>query len=90
MIDVIVRFASEMPRLVALCIAFFHLDSDVVEEVNQRIAEEVLPSKSPLWFCLNDVEPKPSDSDVPLVHYQEMISPLAPAAAPKRNCFLGS
>ena len=85
--DFIVRFAAEMPRLVALCIVVVQLDDDLIEEVNRRIMEEVLPYKSPLWFHFSDAEPMPSNSNVPLIHYQEMVSPLLVQAAPNIEFF---
>lgn len=84
--DYIVRFALEMSRLVALCIHFFNLNDgfDLIEEVNQRITEEVLPSKPALWFYLGwEDRPMPSVTSVPLVHYQEMVSPSPPWDPPK-------
>ena len=87
MSDAIIRFASKMPRLVALCIVFFRLNSDVIEEVNRRITEEVLPSKPSLWFCLNNSEPNPTNSTVPFIHYQQMVSPLPFWASPEVDLF---
>ncbi len=85
--DFIVRFAAEMPRLVALCIVVVQLEADLIEEVNSRITAEVLPYKSPLWFHFSDTEPTPSNSNVPFVHYQEMVSPLLVQAAPNIEFF---
>jgi len=85
--DVIVNFTLKMPHLVALCISFFHLKSGIIEEVNRRVVEEVLPSKSSLWFCLNDSDPYPSNSTVPFIHYQEMVSPMPAWAPPKVDFF---
>lgn len=76
MADTIVRFASEMPHLVALCIVFKDLCSDLIEEVNRRIVEEDI-FKPSLWFYLNSkCRPNPSNSTVPFVHYQEMVYDL--------------
>ena len=86
--DFIVQFAAEMPRLVALCIVVqVQLEADLIEEVNRRIVEEVLPYKSPLWFHFSDTEPMPSNSNVPFIHYQEMVSPLLVQAAPNIEFF---
>ena len=86
--DYIVKFASELPHLVALCISFYHtdfgLDFDLTNQVNQRIMEEVLPSKPSFWFHLDwEDRPMPSVTSVPLVHYREMVSPSPPWAPPK-------
>lgn len=82
----IIHFASSMPRLVALCIHFYQLDwFDLIEEVNWRITEEVLPSKPSFWFYFGpDGRPMPSNSNVPFIHYQEMVTPsLLPWDPPK-------
>ncbi len=86
--DYIVKFASELPHLVALCISFFHRELgfgfDLTHQVNQRITEEVLPSKPSFWFHLGWKDrPMPSVTSVPLIHYQEMVSPSPPWAPPK-------
>ncbi len=73
MADTIVRLAFEMQHLVALCIVFKDFDSDLIEEVNRRIAEENM-CKPSLWFYLNSKRrPNPSNSTIPFVHYQEMV-----------------
>jgi len=83
MSDFMVRFALEMHNLICLCISSCHLNSDLIEEVNRRIVEEVLPSKPSLWFWLNTSRPKPSTSNVPMIHYHEEISPSLARVPPK-------
>lgn len=85
MANFIVQFSSNMPRLVALCINFYHLDwFDLIEEVNWRITEEVLPSKPSFWFYFGpDGRPTPSNSNIPFIHFQEMVSPSLPRDPPK-------
>lgn len=85
MADSIVNFALKMPRLVALCINFYHLDwLELNEVVNRRIKEEVLLSKPYFWFYFNwKRRPLPSFPSVPFIHYHEMVMPSPPWAPPK-------
>ena len=81
--DYIVKFALELPHLVALCISFYHPDRefgfDLTNQVTQRVTEEVLPLKPSFWFHLGwEDRPMPSFTSVPLIHYQEMVSPNPP------------
>ena len=84
--DFIVNFAFQMPHLVALCIHFFDLDShnEMLKKVKRRIVKKVLPSKPSFWFYFGWKDrPLPSKSSVPLIHYQQMISPELPFSPPK-------
>lgn len=85
----IINFAQKMERLVALCLVFHRLGDDnarddckddvdddanhaLMEKINQRMEEEVLPKRSALWFHLDSEFPYVTD--VPLIHYQELIN----------------
>ena len=86
--DYIVKFALELPHLVALFISFYHPDRefgfDLTNQVDQRVTEEVLPSKPSFWFHLGwEDRPVPFVTSVPLIHYQDMVSPSLPWAPPK-------
>lgn len=45
----------------------------LMEQINRRMAEEVLPTRPALWFHLGSDIPNATDPDVPLIHYREMI-----------------
>lgn len=84
--DFIVKFACKMPHLVALCIHFFDLNSHhkMLKKVNRRILKEVIPSKPSFWFYFDwSDRPLPSESNVPFIHYQQMVSPELPFSPPK-------
>jgi len=46
----------------------------LMEQINHRISQEVLPTRPALWFHLNSELPGVTDPDVPLIHYREMLN----------------
>jgi len=46
-------------------------DKALMEQINHRMTSEVLPTRSALWF--HSGSELPDATDVPLVHYQELI-----------------
>lgn len=72
--DTIVQFALKMPHLICLSLTFYSLNNcELIEQVNRRMEEEVLPARPALWFHMDDDIPEASDYFVPAVHYQEII-----------------
>jgi len=74
--DLIVKFALKMKRLVCCCIVFDRMDSNLIKEIQQRIAKEIVPIRPSLWFHLGREKPLASDPSVPSIHYHEMVDPI--------------
>lgn len=72
--DLIVGFATEMERLVALCVVGFRMNSDVVRNIEQRVEKEILPQRPSFW-CHFDF-PNSNDPEVPVVHMTEILDPF--------------
>ena len=72
--DLIVGFATEMERLVALCLVGLRISSDVVRNIEQRVEKEIIPLRPPFWchFGL----PASNDPNVPVVHMTEIVDPF--------------
>lgn len=73
MLDFLVNFSLEMKHLSCLSLSLERLDPTLIQQVLQRIKEEVLPTRPSLWFHLDNAIPDAADSSVPKVHYHEMI-----------------
>jgi len=71
--DFLIQFCSKKKHLTCLSLTFFNLDDALIDQVNQRMAEEVLSERPSLWFYLGNRFPEASDPTVPSVHYHEMI-----------------
>ena len=72
--DFVVKVALKMERLTCLSLTLYELkESKLIEEVNQRMAEEVLLGRPALWFHFNSNFADASDPSVPAVHFHEMI-----------------
>ena len=74
--DCLVPFITEMGSLVALCLAGFRLDPYDTEVVNQQISNKILPLRPAFWLYLGLNLPKGNNTDVPRVHYDEIIRPI--------------
>ena len=74
--DLIVKFALKMKRLVCCCIVFDRMDSNLIKEIQQRIAKEIVLIRPSLWFHLGREKPLASDPSVPSIHYHEMVDPI--------------
>ncbi len=66
--DFLVKFVSGLPRLVALCLFCFQLDTSEVEEIYQKLSEEILHSRPSFWFKIGSSDAKPDLSDAPHIH----------------------
>lgn len=66
--DFVVKFVSGLPRLVALCLFCFQLDTSEVEEISEKISEKILPSRPSFWFKIGSSDAKPDLSDAPHIH----------------------
>lgn len=73
MVDFLVDFTLKMKHLSCLSLSLKQLDRKLVQQVHQRIVNEVLPSRPSFWFHLGSKIPDAVDPSVPKVHYQEMI-----------------
>jgi len=66
--DLFVKFVSGLPRLVALCLFCFKIDSSKLGKIAQKLTEEILPSRPSFWFKIGSVDTKPDFSDAPQIH----------------------
>lgn len=74
LVDFLVKFATEMKRLVFCCITFYELDAIVSNKINRLIAEKVVRFRPSLWFNVglgNFIFTE--DPTLPLIHFLEMI-----------------
>ncbi len=71
--DYVVQFAKEMKRLVCCCLTFYYFNQNLCNQVNSRIAKEVVSERPSLWFVMDCFNPKVTDPNIPLIHYHEMV-----------------
>lgn len=72
--DLIVGFATEMERPVALCVVGFRMNSNVVRNIEQRVEKEILPRRPSFWCHFGF--PASNDPNVPVVHMTEIVDPF--------------
>ena len=75
MADFLVRFASKMKRLSAFCIDIYAGSEDLWNEIHAQIAQKVVSLRPSPWFHMGEI-PKRVASDVPTIHYNELIDPM--------------
>lgn len=66
--DFFVKFVSGLPRLVALSLFCFQLDTSDLEEIYLKLAELILPSRPSFWFKIGSRDTKPDFGDAPQTH----------------------
>lgn len=71
--DFLVKFATDMRRLIFCCINFYRVDPAMTNKINRLIAEKVIPTRPSLWFNVDSVTPD-EDPNLPFIHYLEMTS----------------
>lgn len=81
MTDSVVNFALKMKRLVSFCLVLPKCESTLIDEVSEKIEEKVVSLRSSLWFHIGRYQPEATD--VPLIHYHEMIEPTHYFPPPK-------
>lgn len=75
--DAVVKFATAMKFLVALCfVTPILLDRAIVNEVVAELKDHVVPKRSAFWFHFGSSLPRANDPSVPRVHYDEIVCPL--------------
>ena len=78
MSNFIVNFVSKMTHLVCCILVFRDLyNPALIEEVNRRIMNEILPSRPSLYFYLGTKMPQARPhSNIPLIHFHDMVDPI--------------
>jgi len=71
--DFLVQFIFKMKHLTALCLVFYELYPSLIRQVNQKIAEEILPLRPALWFYLDRKIPNGVEPSVSAVYYSDMV-----------------
>jgi len=82
--DSLVNFAVKMDHLVALCLAGFHIDPEIIHNVYQRVEKEkeILPPRPSFWFYLARQRPAENDCSIPRIHCDEVVNPIDGFYAP--------
>jgi hypothetical protein len=68
----IVHLVRSCKKLVALCLVDY-FDPSSTEMVTKQLNEEIVPNRPSFWFCIDRKLPKPSQ--VPRIHYDEIVNP---------------
>lgn len=76
MANFLVRFTSKMRRLSAFCLDVCLGDKDLMSNIYSQIAQKVVSKRPSLCFHMGNIPLKVSSSNVPSIHYNELIDPI--------------
>lgn len=75
--DFLVDFTAKMTHMTCCCVTFKQMNTGLMEEIKERVENEVVTERPSLWLHLDHAIPEASDPGVPAVHYHQIVYPIS-------------